>query len=246
MPVEKTSYGRKKNFLFSGSFWWISQETGASGLFTWMGYSVTFVHRFYPVVKPIVKWSATTENRKRSTRQVNVWLHPIFIHVKQKNESNAFSHVCYLPQSDGGRQWGVVELGALWLWVKALWWLLEATGPGARSVRGLMGSGSCTEQDLDVGLVTGVPWTGGDGHGEPRGDTLEGGKPDKGWNNWSVYNLCLFVSLLLNMIWDRTWSSQWFVVDVIGGDRDSTGGRHGATLWDGHHYGIIPRLADFL
>lgn len=29
-----------------------------------------------------------------------------------------------------------------------------------------------------VGLVTGVPWTGGDGHGEPRGDTLEGGKPD--------------------------------------------------------------------
>lgn len=24
-----------------------------------------------------------------------------------------------------------------------------------------------------------MPWTGGDGHGEPRGDTLEGGKPEK-------------------------------------------------------------------
>lgn len=25
----------------------------------------------------------------------------------------------------------------------------------------------------------GVPWMGGEGHGEPGGDTLEGGKPDK-------------------------------------------------------------------
>lgn len=30
-----------------------------------------------------------------------------------------------------------------------------------------------------MGLETGVPWTGGEGHGEPRGDTLEGGNPEK-------------------------------------------------------------------
>lgn len=30
-----------------------------------------------------------------------------------------------------------------------------------------------------VGLEMGVPWMGGEGHGEPGGDTLEGGKPDK-------------------------------------------------------------------
>lgn len=28
-----------------------------------------------------------------------------------------------------------------------------------------------------MGLETGVPWTGGEGHGEPSGDTLEGGNP---------------------------------------------------------------------
>lgn len=39
------------------------------------------------------------------------------------------------------------------------------------------GSGSSTEHVLMVGLVTGEPWMVGDGHGEPRGDTLEGGKP---------------------------------------------------------------------
>lgn len=73
----------------------------------------------------------------------------------------------------------VVELGALMLWVKALWWLLGAIEPEVRSVKGPAGSGSCTEHVLMVGLETGVPWTGGDEHGEPRGDTLEGGKPKK-------------------------------------------------------------------
>lgn len=29
-----------------------------------------------------------------------------------RSEANVW---CYLLQSDGGRQWGVVELGALWL-----------------------------------------------------------------------------------------------------------------------------------
>lgn len=29
-----------------------------------------------------------------------------------------------------------------------------------------------------VGLVTGVPWAGGEGQGDPRGDALEQGKPD--------------------------------------------------------------------
>lgn len=29
-----------------------------------------------------------------------------------------------------------------------------------------------------VGLVTGVPWAGGEGQGEPSGEALEEGKPD--------------------------------------------------------------------
>lgn len=107
--------------------------------------------------------------------------------ANQKKESSMWR---YLLQSDGGRQWGVVELGALWLWVKALWWVLVATEPGVRSVRGPAGSGSCTEHVFVVGLETGVPWTGGDGHGEPRGDTLERGKPEKESNTDS--NVSIF------------------------------------------------------
>lgn len=44
------------------------------------------------------------------------------------------------------------------------------------------GSGSCTGHILVVGLETGVPRTGGEGHGELRGDTLEGAKPDNDSN----------------------------------------------------------------
>lgn len=55
-----------------------------------------------------------------------------------------------------------------------------ATEPAVRSDGGLAVSGSCTKQVFVVGLETGVPWTGGEGHGEPRGDTLEGGNPKKG------------------------------------------------------------------
>lgn len=83
----------------------------------------------------------------------------------------------YLPQSDGGRHWVVVELGALWLWVKALWWLLGAIDTGTCSVSGPASSGSWTKQVFIVGLEAGVPWAGGDGHGDPRGDMLDGGKP---------------------------------------------------------------------
>ena len=41
------------------------------------------------------------------------------------------------------------------------------------------------------------------------------------------------ISLLLSFhddIETHTWSSQWFAVDVVGGDSGSTGGRHGAAL----------------
>lgn len=161
--------------------------------------------------------------------------------------------VYYLLQSDGGRQWGVVELGALWLWVKALWWLLGATEPGARSVNGPAGSGSCTEHVFIVGLATGVPWTGGDGHGEPRGDTLEGGKPEKDRFPFKKKKIkCKRIRLFAKLhtqdnilkckvlLYTHTWSSQWFAVEVVGGDRNSTGGRHGATLWDGHHQWVVP------
>lgn len=82
-----------------------------------------------------------------------------------------------LPQREGGRQCGVVELGALWLCVRTLWWLLAATEPAVRSDWSPAVSGSCTKQVFVVGLETGVPWTGGEGQGEPRGDTLEGGNP---------------------------------------------------------------------
>lgn len=95
--------------------------------------------------------------------------------------------VCYLPQRDGGRQWMVVEFGALWLWVKALWWLLGATETGVRSVCGPAGSGSCTGHIFIVGLGTGVPWMGGDGHGEPRGDMLEGGRPKQKKRNTEFF-----------------------------------------------------------
>ena len=40
-------------------------------------------------------------------------------------------------------------------------------------------SGSRVRHVFVVGLETGVSWTGGEGHGEPRGDTLEGEKPGK-------------------------------------------------------------------
>lgn len=87
----------------------------------------------------------------------------------------------YLPQSDGGRQYGVVELGALWLWVKALWCLLGTAEVGGRSEMGAADSRSWAWHVFVVGLETGVPWTGGEGHGggEPSGDKLEGGKPEK-------------------------------------------------------------------
>lgn len=101
----------------------------------------------------------------------------------------------YLPQSDGGRQCGVVELGALWLWVKTLWWLLGATEPAVRSDWSPIGSGSCTRHVFVVGLETGVPWTGGDGHGEPRGDTLEGGKPEKEEKNLTICTYFYFPQL---------------------------------------------------
>lgn len=84
-----------------------------------------------------------------------------------------------LLQRGGGRQWMVVELGALWLWVKALWWLLGAPGTAICSVCSPAGSGSCTEHVFVVGLETGVPWAGGDEHGEPRGDMRAGGKPER-------------------------------------------------------------------
>lgn len=83
----------------------------------------------------------------------------------------------YLPQREGGRQCGVVELGALWLCVRTLWWLLAATELAVCSDWSPAVSGSCTKQVFVVGLETGVPWTGGEGQGEPRGDTLEGGNP---------------------------------------------------------------------
>lgn len=35
-----------------------------------------------------------------------------------------------------------------------------------------------------------MPWVGGDGHGEPRGDMLEGGKPGK--ENFSDYLFFFF------------------------------------------------------
>lgn len=63
---------------------------------------------------------------------------------------------------------------------------MGATEPGVRSVRGPVGSGSCTKHVFVVGLETGVPWTGGEGHGEPRGDTVEGGKPEKESNTDSM------------------------------------------------------------
>lgn len=88
----------------------------------------------------------------------------------------------HLPQSDGGRQYGVVELGALWLWVKALWCLLGAEEVVGDSDRVTAGSGSCTGHIFVVGLETGVARTGGEGHGELRGDTLEGAKPDNDSN----------------------------------------------------------------
>lgn len=50
---------------------------------------------------------------------------------------------------------------------------------GGHSNGGAGGSGSCTGNVFAVGLGTGVPWTGGEAHGEPRGDTLEGGKPER-------------------------------------------------------------------
>lgn len=85
----------------------------------------------------------------------------------------------YLPQREGGRQCGVVELGALWLCVRTLWWLFAATELVVRSDWSPAVSGSCTKQVFVVGLETGVPWTGGEGHGEPRGDALEGGNPER-------------------------------------------------------------------
>lgn len=88
----------------------------------------------------------------------------------------------HLPQSDGGRQYGVVELGALWLWVKALWCLLGAAEVRGDSIRVTASSGSCTGDIFVVGLKTGVPRRGGEGHGELRGDTLEGAKPDNDSN----------------------------------------------------------------
>lgn len=117
--------------------------------------------------------------------------------------------VGHLPQSDGGCQCVVVELGALWLWVKALWWLLGATEPGARSVSGLATSGSCTEQVFTVGLETGEPWTGGDGHGEPREDTCKGGKPG-GKNRFGVLKYELLFST-----WCKTGFDKHLVVPVV-------------------------------
>ncbi len=55
-----------------------------------------------------------------------------------------------------------------------------------------------------MGLGTGVPWMGGDGHGEPRGDTLEGGKPEKrptrtlmfkSWNDYYYFLTVLGIYL---------------------------------------------------
>lgn len=80
-------------------------------------------------------------------------------------------------QSDGGLQWGVVELGALWLCVRARCRLLGTTGPGVPSARGPAGSGSSTGQVFTVGLESGVPWVGGDGQETPRGGMVDGGKP---------------------------------------------------------------------
>lgn len=56
---------------------------------------------------------------------------------------------------------------------------------GGHSDRVSAGSGSCAGHVLAVGLETGVSWTGGEGHGEPRGDTLGGGKPEKRQQNVS-------------------------------------------------------------
>lgn len=114
--------------------------------------------------------------------------------TRKKKQSDQVSNVHYiyqnardgwppnLPQREGGRQYEVVALGALWLWVKALWCLLGAAEVGGHSDRGTAGSGSFTGHVLVVGLETGVPRTGGEGHGEPRGDTLEGAKPEKDIN----------------------------------------------------------------
>lgn len=66
----------------------------------------------------------------------------------------------------------MVELGALMLCVKAL---CGAWGSTSLSPWLSTGSGRSTEQDLVVGLETGVPWTGGEWQGEARGDILEGG-----------------------------------------------------------------------
>lgn len=78
-----------------------------------------------------------------------------------------------LLQSGGGPQCVLLELGALWLWVKPLWDLrVVRPSPCGSSV-----SGSSTDGLLVVGLFTGVPWTGGEWHGEARGEMLEEGKP---------------------------------------------------------------------
>lgn len=84
---------------------------------------------------------------------------------------------------------------------------------------------------------------GGDEHGEPRGDTLEGGKPEKDVCNFKKCNIIkdlFYPHTLLSILnyysvckvglYIHTWSSQWFAVKMVGGDRGSAGGRHGAAI----------------
>lgn len=74
-----------------------------------------------------------------------------------------------LLQRGGGPHCGVVELGALWLCVKALCGDLL----GVPSPMGATQSGRSMEGVFAVGLQTGVPCTGGEWHGDARGEMVE-------------------------------------------------------------------------
>lgn len=70
----------------------------------------------------------------------------------------------------------------------------------------------------------GVPWTGGDRHGEPRGDTLERGKPERKKRLFPRSNGIIEKKSSKDQNCPHTWSSQWFAVEVVGSARGSVGG----------------------
>lgn len=66
---------------------------------------------------------------------------------------------------------------------------------------------------------------------------LDGGKPEKHYFHVIKYLTGLLLYKFLTQrtenvhnVNTHTWSSQWFAVQVVGGDSDGTGGGHGAAL----------------